>query len=49
MCFFGYVEVCFIFLVKVFVDVKVGVDGEKYVDVELRDDLFVFEICVDLI
>lgn len=43
----GYVEVCFTSSAKAIVDVKAGADGEKHVNVELRDDLLVLETCAD--
>lgn len=47
LCSLGYVEVCFTSSAKALVDVKAGADGEKHVDVELRDDLLVLETCAD--
>lgn len=47
MCALGYVDICYISSAKVVVDVKPGEDGEKQVEVELRDDLLVLETCAD--
>ncbi|KOS23114.1 Autophagy-related protein 2 [Escovopsis weberi] len=43
----GYVDICFISSAKVSVNVAPGEDGEKQVEVEVRDDLLVLETCAD--
>ncbi|PNH67432.1 hypothetical protein VD0001_g7821 [Verticillium dahliae] len=44
----GYVNICFISAAKVLVRVTANpVDGEKRMDVEMRDDLLVLETCAD--
>ncbi|KAI5927404.1 hypothetical protein F4810DRAFT_706772 [Camillea tinctor] len=48
LCQSGFVDICYISAAKVIV--KVGAnqeDGQKWVDVELRDDLLVLETCAD--
>ncbi|KAI1499839.1 hypothetical protein F5X99DRAFT_264705 [Biscogniauxia marginata] len=48
LCQRGYVDICYISAAKVII--KVGAnqqDGQKWVDVELRDDLLVLETCAD--
>lgn len=48
LCQQGYVDICFISSAKVTVQVGVNKkDGNKWVDVELRDDLLVLETCAD--
>ncbi|KAM5352580.1 hypothetical protein ACJ41O_005302 [Fusarium nematophilum] len=47
MCARGYVDICFLSSAKVVVDVKALEDGEKQLNVELRDDLLVLETCAD--
>lgn len=47
LCSLGYVEVSYTSSAKAIVDVKPGADGEKHIDVELRDDLLVLETCAD--
>ncbi|KAM0583117.1 hypothetical protein ACHAO2_000292 [Verticillium nonalfalfae] len=43
----GYVNICFISAAKVLVRVINPVDGERRLDVEMRDDLLVLETCAD--
>ncbi|KAI1087368.1 hypothetical protein F5B19DRAFT_77705 [Rostrohypoxylon terebratum] len=48
LCQQGYVDICFISSAKVTVHIGANkVDGNKWVDVELRDDLLVVETCAD--
>ncbi|KAI1140549.1 hypothetical protein F5Y05DRAFT_378801 [Hypoxylon sp. FL0543] len=48
LCQRGYVDICFISSAKVTIQVGANqVDGNKWVDVELRDDLLVLETCAD--
>ncbi|KAI1408438.1 hypothetical protein F5Y13DRAFT_204805 [Hypoxylon sp. FL1857] len=48
LCQRGYVDICFISSAKVTIQVGVNqIDGNKWVDVELRDDLLVLETCAD--
>ncbi|KPM39051.1 Autophagy-related protein 2 [Neonectria ditissima] len=47
MCARGYVDICYISSAKAVVDVSAGEDGEKRVNIELRDDLLVLETCAD--
>ncbi|KAI0892220.1 hypothetical protein F4806DRAFT_240690 [Annulohypoxylon nitens] len=48
LCQQGYVDICFISSAKVTVHIGANkVDGNKWVDVELRDDLLVIETCAD--
>ncbi|XXH03900.1 hypothetical protein Hte_010308 [Hypoxylon texense] len=48
LCEQGYVDICFISSAKVTVQVGANKkDGNKWVDVELRDDLLVLETCAD--
>ncbi|KAI9163080.1 Autophagy-related protein [Paramyrothecium foliicola] len=47
MCALGYVDICYISSAKAVVDVKPGMEGEKQIEVELRDDLLVLETCAD--
>ncbi|KAL7949476.1 hypothetical protein V8C42DRAFT_311003 [Trichoderma barbatum] len=43
----GFVDICYMSSAKVTVSVAPGVDGEKQVEVEVRDDLLVLETCAD--
>ncbi|EGR44397.1 uncharacterized protein TRIREDRAFT_82409 [Trichoderma reesei QM6a] len=43
----GFVDICYMSSAKVTVVVAPGVDGEKQVEVEVRDDLLVLETCAD--
>ncbi|KAH0492233.1 hypothetical protein TgHK011_007195 [Trichoderma gracile] len=43
----GFVDICYMSSAKVIVVVAPGVDGEKQVEVEVRDDLLVLETCAD--
>lgn len=43
----GFVEVSFTSSAHVVVDVSAGADGEKQVNVDLRDDLLVLQTCAD--
>ncbi|KAI1211655.1 uncharacterized protein F4807DRAFT_418595 [Annulohypoxylon truncatum] len=48
LCQRGYVDICFISSAKVTVQIGPNkIDGNKWVDVELRDDLLVLETCAD--
>ncbi|OTA87397.1 hypothetical protein M434DRAFT_399489 [Hypoxylon sp. CO27-5] len=48
LCQRGYVDICFISSAKVTIQVGSNqIDGNKWVDVELRDDLLVLETCAD--
>ncbi|KAI1462592.1 hypothetical protein F4805DRAFT_408558 [Annulohypoxylon moriforme] len=48
LCQRGYVDICFISAAKVTVQISTNkADGNKWVDVELRDDLLVMETCAD--
>ncbi|KAF4975509.1 hypothetical protein FZEAL_7695 [Fusarium zealandicum] len=47
MCARGYVDICYISSAKVSVDVKALEDGERQLNVELKDDLLVLETCAD--
>ena len=47
MCSRGFVDICYISSAKALVNVMPGENGEKQVDVELRDDLLVLESCAD--
>ncbi|KAI6763714.1 hypothetical protein HG530_007503 [Fusarium avenaceum] len=47
MCARGYVDICYISSAKVVIDVKELDDGEKQLNVELKDDLLVLETCAD--
>ncbi|KAI1380712.1 hypothetical protein F4677DRAFT_404367 [Hypoxylon crocopeplum] len=48
LCQRGYVDICYISSAKVTIQVGVNQkDGNKWVDVELRDDLLVLETCAD--
>ncbi|KAL7804959.1 hypothetical protein V8C44DRAFT_361415 [Trichoderma aethiopicum] len=43
----GFVDICYMSSAKVTVVVAPGIDGEKQVEVEVRDDLLVLETCAD--
>jgi autophagy-related protein 2 len=48
LCARGFVNISYISSAKAVVNVKAGIEeGEKHVDVELRDDLLVLETCAD--
>ncbi|KAM0523960.1 hypothetical protein ACHAPE_001213 [Trichoderma viride] len=47
LCAEGYVDICYMSSAKVVVNVAPGLDGEKQVEVEVRDDLLVLETCAD--
>lgn len=47
LCATGYVSVSYISSAKAVVQMSTSEDGERAVDVELRDDLFVLESCAD--
>lgn len=47
LCSKGYVDICQISAARATVQVTADGDGEKLVDVELRDDLLVLETCAD--
>ncbi|KAI2638776.1 hypothetical protein GGS26DRAFT_542823 [Hypomontagnella submonticulosa] len=48
LCQQGYVDICFISAAKVTIQVGANqIDGNKWIDVELRDDLLVLETCAD--
>ena len=47
LCAQGYVDICYISSAKVVVDVMPGPEGEKQVEVDVRDDLLVLETCAD--
>lgn len=47
LCAEGYVDICYMSSAKVIVNVAPGSDGEKQVEVEVRDDLLVLETCAD--
>ncbi|KAI0885504.1 uncharacterized protein GGS22DRAFT_161084 [Annulohypoxylon maeteangense] len=48
LCQRGYVDICFISSAKVTVQIGTNkTDGNKWIDVELRDDLLVVETCAD--
>lgn len=48
LCRRGYVDICYLSSAKVVVQVGVNqADGNKWIDVELRDDLLVLETCAD--
>ncbi|KAL7926129.1 hypothetical protein ACQKWADRAFT_174975 [Trichoderma austrokoningii] len=47
LCAEGYVDISLISSAKVVVKVAPGLDGEKQVEVEIRDDLLVLETCAD--
>ncbi|KAM6483433.1 hypothetical protein HDV62DRAFT_327923 [Trichoderma sp. SZMC 28011] len=47
MCAQGFVDICYMSSAKVTVSVAPNADGEKQVEVEVRDDLLVLETCAD--
>ncbi|KAF3762878.1 hypothetical protein M406DRAFT_99196 [Cryphonectria parasitica EP155] len=47
LCSKGYVNICQISSARATVQVTNDADGEKHIDVELRDDLLVLETCAD--
>ncbi|UKZ48563.1 autophagy- protein 2 [Trichoderma virens] len=47
MCAQGFVDICYMSSAKVTVSVAPNVDGEKQVEIEVRDDLLVLETCAD--
>ncbi|KAH6604610.1 hypothetical protein Trco_006317 [Trichoderma cornu-damae] len=47
LCARGFVDICYMSSAKVTVSVAPGPDGEKQVEVEVRDDLLVLETCAD--
>jgi autophagy-related protein 2 len=47
LCATGFVSVSYISSAKVIVQILIAKDGERSIDVELRDDLFVLESCAD--
>ena len=47
LCATGYVSVSFISSARALVQMTTSQDGERSLDVELRDDLFVLESCAD--
>lgn len=47
LCAMGYVSVSYISSAKAMVQVLTDEEGEKSIDIELRDDLFVLESCAD--
>ncbi|KAG0646109.1 Autophagy-related 2, partial [Hyphodiscus hymeniophilus] len=47
LCLTGFVSVSYISSARAVVNAYIGDDGEKAIDVELRDDLFVLESCAD--
>ncbi|KAE8452926.1 hypothetical protein EG329_013198 [Mollisiaceae sp. DMI_Dod_QoI] len=47
LCAIGYVSVSYISSAKAVVQITTSDEGERSVDVELRDDLFVLESCAD--
>ncbi|KAM0344639.1 hypothetical protein ACHAPU_007413 [Fusarium lateritium] len=47
MCARGYIDICYISSAKVVIDVKELDDGEKQLNIELKDDLLVLETCAD--
>ncbi|EHK39595.1 hypothetical protein TRIATDRAFT_143259 [Trichoderma atroviride IMI 206040] len=47
LCAEGYVDICYMSSAKVVVNVAPGLDGEKQVEIEVRDDLLVLETCAD--
>ncbi|KAK0107371.1 autophagy- protein 2 [Cadophora gregata] len=47
LCATGYVSVSYISSAKAFIKMSTSGDGERALDVELRDDLFVLESCAD--
>lgn len=48
MCARGFVDICYMSSAKIAATVRpIGSDGDKQVEVELRDDLLVLETCAD--
>lgn len=47
MCSMGFVDVCFLSSAKIEVQVLPGANGEKQIEVDFKDDLFVMETCAD--
>jgi autophagy-related protein 2 len=47
LCATGFVSVSYFSSARAAVNIHVGDDGERSIDVELRDDLFVLESCAD--
>jgi autophagy-related protein 2 len=47
LCATGWVSVSYISSAKAMVQMTTGEDGERSIDIELRDDLFVLESCAD--
>ncbi|PSR83926.1 hypothetical protein BD289DRAFT_483069 [Coniella lustricola] len=47
LCSKGYVNICQISSARAIIHVETDGEGEKHVDVELRDDLLVLETCAD--
>jgi autophagy-related protein 2 len=47
MCAQGFVDICYMSSAKVTVNVAPDLDGEKQVEIEVRDDLLVLETCAD--
>lgn len=47
LCAQGYVDICYMSSAKVIVNVAPDLDGEKQVEIEVRDDLLVLETCAD--
>lgn len=47
ICAQGFVDICYMSSAKVVVDIAPGVDGEKQVTVQVRDDLLILETCAD--
>lgn len=47
LCSKGFVDICYISAAKLSVLAGENDDGTKFVDVEVRDDLFVMETCAD--
>lgn len=47
MCGRGFVDICYISSAMAVVNVTPGLDGNKQVEVDLRDDLLVLETCAD--
>ncbi|KAI0833109.1 hypothetical protein F5Y06DRAFT_182313 [Hypoxylon sp. FL0890] len=48
LCQRGYVDICFISSARITIQVGANqIDGNKWIDVELRDDLLVLETCAD--
>ncbi|CAM1500835.1 Fc.00g099970.m01.CDS01 [Cosmosporella sp. VM-42] len=47
LCQRGFADICLIKSAKAVVNVRAGEDGEKQLNVELRDDLLVLQTCAD--